>query len=553
MSPFRTFGVSLLCTGMVLLGCSTCVAEIATGLRPNIIYFMADDLGYGDVRSFGGDRCRIETPHFDRLAAEGLRFTDAQAVAAVCVPSRVAIMTGRYPWRLRNPERGGPWGFIGLQLPNGTQTLGTMLKDAGYSTGYIGKWHLGTRMTTRDGKVQGLENVDYTRPLEVGPVDYGFDFSFVLPGSLDMYPYVFVRNNVFVGKVTKQRGWSAFNRVGPTEETFEDDEVLDRFSTEVEDFIERQASGARNGQPFFLYFALTAPHTPTSPHPRWEGESALGRYGDFVMEVDDCLGRAMRALEKHGLAENTLLIATSDHGAASYAGNVEKATVAQYRTMQSLGHYSSGPFRGFKFSVYEGGRRVPFVARWPGVIAPGGTCDRLVGLQDVFATVAAAAGERLGPAQAVDSVSLLPLFRQPDGRATRETMVQSSVRSWSIRDGRWKLCLCPGSGCDGRWGNVPKQADAYRAALAEFGRRPTPEELLRAPFVQLFDLVADPTESQNLAAAYPERVDSMVRLLKAEMEQGRSTPGPRLSNDRRVPNVLGRIPAFVTAEWEKKE
>ena len=531
----------LLCTLVLWANCSI----VAEDKRPNIIFFMADDLGYGDVKSFGGDRCQIETPNFDRLAAQGMRFTDAHAVASVCVPSRMAIMTGRYPWRFAPPEPGGPWGFLGLRFPISTFTLGDLMSRAGYQTGYVGKWHLGTRMTTTDGAVQGLSNVDYTSPLKAGPADFGFDYSFVLPGSLDMYPYVFIRNNRFVGRVTKQRGWSAFNRIGPTEENFEDYRVLDTFSSEVEAFIERQTKGAAASQPFFLYFALTAPHTPTSPHPKWQGKSRLGTYGDFVMEVDDCLGRTMRALEQHGLTENTLIIATSDHGAASYAGNIKKATVAQYESMQALGHYSSGIYRGFKFSVYEGGRRVPFVARWPSVISPGSVCHQLTGLQDVFATFAALAKSPLATNQGVDSRSLLPRFRDPLAGKGRQEMIQSSVRSWAVRDGKWKLCLCPGSGCVGTYGNKPSQEEAYRKALTQFGKEPTRNDLLRDPFIQLFDLEADPTESVNLASRFPDRVAAMIQIFDEQIARGRSTDGPVQKNDRAGLNYLAGVPRFV--------
>ena len=535
--------IRLIRCGWLALGCQ--LLRAGAGTRPNIIYFMADDLGYGDVRCFGGARCQIKTEHFDRLAREGMRFTDAQAVASVCVPSRKAIMTGRYAWRFGPSEPGGPWGYLGLQFPTDTYTLGDLMQSAGYETAYIGKWHLGTAMVTHDGKVQGLKNVDYTQPLKAGPVHYGFDYSFILPGSLDMYPYVFVRNNHFVGNVNRQRGWSAFNRVGPAEETFEDNEVLDTFSREVETYLERQAKRAREGQPFFLYFALTAPHTPTSPHPRWQGKSDLGKYGDFVMEVDDCLGRVMRALDQYGLTDQTLVIATSDHGAASYAGNIEKATFAQYRSMQALGHYSSGIYRGFKFSVYEGGRRVPFVVRWPDVIAKGSVCDQLIGLQDVFATFAQVAGQALEEDQGVDSVSLLPLFTDPNGASGRETMIQSSVRSWAIREGHWKLCLCPGSGCPGTHGNVPPQEEAYREAIEAFGKSPAREDLLRAPFVQLFNLAVDPTESMNLASRHPDRVAAMIKIFDDQWAAGRSTPGAPQENDRQNLNYLGGVPEFV--------
>jgi len=516
--------------------------------RPNIVYLMADDLGYGDVKCFGRERSRAQTPNFDRLAREGMMFTDAHAAASVCVPSRVAIMTGRYPWRFGPAEQGGPWGFLGLQFPPDTFTLGDLMKQGGYATGYIGKWHLGTRMTTTDGGIQTTNNVDYTRPLKIGPRDFGFDYSFILPGSLDMYPYVFVRNNRFVGRVNRQRGWSAFNRVGPTEENFEDYKVLDTFAGEAEEFIARHAEAARAGRPFFLYVALTSPHTPISPSPKFEGKSELGLYGDFLMETDDCLGRVMRALERHGLDNNTLIVATSDHGAASYAGNIRKATFAQYKSMQKLGHYSSGVFRGFKFSVYEGGRRVPFIVRWPGVVQPGTRCERLVGLLDVFRTFAEASGQQLADDQGVDSFSLMPLLKDPDAPPVRREMVQKSTRSWAVRKGDWKLCLCPGSGAVGRYGNTPVPEEAYRKALKQFGRRPTRSDLLKAPFVQLFDLRNDPGESNNLAAGHPALVEELKGIFQRHWEAGRCTPGPKQSNDRPVLNPLAGVPRFVSGE-----
>lgn len=513
--------------------------------RPNIVYFMADDLGSGDVKCFGQEKSRAETPNFDRLASEGMMFTDAHAVASVCVPSRVAIMTGRYPWRFDKAERGGPWGFIGLQYQPDTFTLGDLMRQGGYTTGYVGKWHLGTRMTTTDGGIQTTNNVDYTKPLKIGPKDYGFDYSFILPGSLDMYPYVFARNNQWVGYVNRQRGWSAFNRVGPTEESFEDYKVLDAFSTEAEQFIARHAQDSRAGKPFFLYVALTAPHTPTSPNPKFEGKSKLGLFGDFLMETDDCLGRVMRALEKHGLDRETMVVATSDHGAASYAGNIRKATFAQYKSMQKLGHYSSGIYRGFKFSVYEGGRRVPFIVKWPGLVQAGSRSERLIGLQDVFRTLAQVSRQQLKDDQGVDSISLIPLLKDGAAPAPRKTMVQKSTRSWAVRKGDWKLCLCPGSGSVAKYGNEPAPDVAYRAAIEKFGSKPKPGDLLKPAFVQLFNLKADPTESNNLATQRPELVNELLEIFEQNYAGGRSTPGPLQKNARPRLNPVGGVPKWV--------
>lgn len=498
---------------------------------PNIVYLMADDLGIGDVKCYGGDRCRIATPAFDSLARDGMRFTDAHATASVCVPSRIAIMTGRYAWRFAKPSESGPWGFLNPQLPVGTFTVGSLLQGAGYRTGYVGKWHLGTLMQTTDGKNQGLENVDYERPLKIGPNDYGFDYSFILPGSLDMYPYVFAKQGQFQGEVTAQKGWSAFNRVGPAAEDFEDFKVLETFASEAEAFIERNAERARNGDPFFLYVALTAPHTPTSPSPAFEGKSDLGLYGDFVQETDATLGRVLQALDRHGLAENTLVIATSDHGAAPYAGNVRKATPNLIRELEKLGHYASGIYRGYKFTVFEGGLRVPFVVRWPGRVQPGSRCDGLVGLNDLAATVAEVAGVETGASNAPDSVSIVPLLENPDAASPRTTLVMQSPLAFAIRHDQWKLALTPSSGSRGLWGTKPVPEQAWGDALRSFGSRPSQSDLRAAPFVQLYDLAADVKETTDLATRQLEVVEEINEIFDGIVGQGRSTPGPALAND----------------------
>lgn len=513
--------------------------------RPNIVYVMADDLGIGDVKCFGGDRSRIDTPYLDALASGGVKFTDAHSTAAVCVPSRVSIMTGRYAWRTRGSQENGPWGFLGPRLKPDDFTLGRMLKGAGYRTGYVGKWHLGTEMTTNDGKVQGPENVDFTKPVKFGPKEHGFDFSFILPGSLDMFPYAYLQNGSWVGNVTARKGWSAFNRVGPAEEHFEDTEVLDSFSTQAEQFIAGNAEAAREGQPFFLYVALTSPHTPLSPRKEFQGRSQMGVYGDFVMETDDCVGRLMTALDKHGLTENTLFIATSDHGAASYAGFNRKATPGQIRDLEAKGHYPSGIYRGYKFSIYEGGHRIPLIVRWPGVVPPGSQCDRLVGLNDLMATLADATQTTLKPDQAGDSISYLPLLKTPSAPATRRDMIQQSTNVFAVRLGNWKLCVDPGSGALGVYGNLPLPDDAWRKAVDSFGKSPTRSDLRDTAFVQLFDLKNDPTESENFAAEKPELVARLFAILDEQIASGRSTPGPNLKNDFPQINIHNRVPEFV--------
>lgn len=539
---------------LILFGILVGLAVIETtatadsGSPPNIVFILADDLGIGDVNCYGGDRCLIDTPHLDALAAGGLRFTDAHVNASICVPTRVALMTGRYPWRFGPPEGSGPWGFVGPRPTVEQFTLGKLLRRAGYHTGYVGKWHLGTGMVTTDGKTQGPENTDFTKPLRFGPRDFGFDSSFILPGSLDMFPYAYVRDHEWQGQVTAQKGWSAFHRVGPAAENFEDHEVLETFYREAEGYLEERDSE----ESFFLFLALTAPHTPVSPGVDWQGKSELGVYGDFVMEVDHSVGRIQAALEKNGLEENTLVLFSSDHGAASYAGNLLPATPGQIRKLEEKGHFPSGPHRGYKFSLYEGGLRVPLIARWPGVVSEGGTCDALVGLCDLPATFAELTGQELGEFEGPDSLSFAPLLRDPSLPGNRRDLVMESTVHFAFREGDWKLCLTPSSGVQTGSevvvGNDPLPEVAWREAIDQFGRLPAEEDLLSAPFVQLFYLPDDPHEDRNLASLHPDRVATMVKQLQAQVERGRSTPGPDLTNDRpvRIVNLRDRrLPAFV--------
>ena len=525
-----------------IVGCVLLITSILNAAeKPNVVFILADDLGIGDVNCFGGEKCQIPTPNFDRIANEGVKFTDAHPDVSHCIPTRMALMTGRHPWRFAAPKESGPWAFLTPRFSTETFTWGNLMHNAGYRTGYVGKWHLGTVMPTTDGKTQGPTNVDYTKPLVVSPNDYGFDETFILPGSLDMFPYVFARNGVFQGNVTAQKGWSAFNRVGPAAEDFEDTKVLDTFSTEAEKFI---AAPRSKDQPFFLFLALTSPHTPVSPSEAFEGKSGLGIYGDFVHETDDCVGRVLDALDDAGLSENTLVIATSDHGAAAYAGNIRKATPFQYRELEQLGHYSGGGYRGFKFSIYEGGLRIPFVAKWPGVIPAGKECDELIGLVDLMATFSEITGSEIPAESAPDSISFLPLLEDPDIKGHRDELVLQSTHAFAVRQGKWKLAVCPGSGSAGRYGNLPKTEDAWKDAVTAFGRTPQKSDLFQAPFVQLFNLENDPGETQNLAAEKPEKVEKLLGVLNKTIKRGRATPGPALENDRPV-DPLVRVPGFV--------
>ncbi|MEM1067302.1 MAG: arylsulfatase [Planctomycetota bacterium] len=530
---------------------SVFVDVLSLAENPNIVLILADDLGVGDVDCYGGDRCLIETPNIDRLASEGLRFTNAYANASTCVPTRRALLTGRYSWRFGPAINSGPWGFMGPCARLEKHTIGKLLKQAGYRTGYVGKWHLGTRMARIDAaEEQGPENVDFSKPLEFGPFQFGFDESFILPGSLDMYPYAYARNHVWQGEITAQKGWSAFNRIGPAEKDFQDHEVLETFYREAKSFIDEQQSS----EPFFLYLALTAPHTPTSPGVKWRGKSELGTYGDFVMEVDHGVQRVIKALQANGLDDNTLLLFSSDHGPAPYAGNVLKATPGQIKQLETLGHYPSGPHRGYKFSIYEGGLRVPLLARWPGKIQAGSICESIVGLCDIMATFADLTGQKLASDQAPDSISFAEQLTNPLAVSKRTSLIMEAVVAYAIREGKWKLILSPSSGVksgDGVFvGNDPMPTVAWKAALKDFEGKPTEADLLKPPFVQLFDLSVDLHEDHNLAQQNPERVADMVALLEEYVSNGRSTLGPKLSNDKPV-NLVNlrdkRLPEFVRA------
>ena len=513
--------------------------------RPNIVFILADDLGYGDIEAFGGDLCNIDTPHFDQLCRDGMKFTDAHVTDSVCVPSRTSIVTGRYALRFGEKEKGGPWGFIGLQFPETQFTVGDMFLRAGYTTGYVGKWHLGTRMTTKDGKVQGPENTDFTKSIQIGVSDYGFEDTFFLPGSLDMFPYAFVRNKEWQGSVTAQKGWSAFNRVGPAAEDFVDYEVLPTFCREADRYI---ASQAKAEKPFFLFVALTAPHTPTSPEPEFQGKSRIGAYGDFVMNTDACIGKIVDSLERAGLTDSTLVMASSDHGPGHYSGRKSEATAFQMKEMEKDGHRANGPWRGYKFSAFEGGSRVPFAAKWPGTIPAGTESGSLIGLNDLFATWGEIAGVELSDSEAPDSISFLAQLQNPEADPLRESMVIRGTRGNVYRKGKWKLLLCPGSGSAGPFATEPIADDAWRAAIQTHGQKPKNHaELEKTPFLQLFNLDADPGETTNVAEENEELVAEMIREFREVLNNGRSTPGPKLPNGREL-KVFHPVPGFVWAK-----
>jgi arylsulfatase A len=530
--------------GVAVLLCLFLGIAQAADPRPNIVLILADDLGYGDIKSFGGDRCQIATPGFDQLAREGMRFTDAHTVCSWCTPSRLSIMTGRYSWRFQRPKSDGPWAFLNPRLGAQTFTIGHLLQRVGYRTGYFGKWHLGTSMVTTNGQNQGPTNVDYQAPLTFGPNQCGFGESFILPGSLDMFPYAFLKNHRWMGPVNAIKGCSAFGRLGPAAADFEFDQCLDRITTQAEAFIAEVAKSPAS-PPFFLYLALTGPHTPLSPGQGFAGRSKLGLYGDMVMETDHCVVRVLSLLKAHGLGSNTLVLATSDNGPGAYAGRLAKATRGQLHELEKDGHFAAGPWRGNKATVYDGGTRVPFVVRWPGVVKPGEVCERLVSSLDTARTLAEICNLKLEPDQAPDSLSFLPLLRNPGAPAVRSSLMTESSHAFAVRSDGWKLCLTPGPGTQTETSDLPLDEEVWRRAVAEFGRKPTRQELTFSPFVQLFDLTQDPGESVNRAAKHPEKAQELFGHMKRLIANGRTTPGAPLANDTTLDPWV-RMPKFLS-------
>ena len=465
---------------LLLAACGAQAQEPQGGL-PNVVLILADDFGWGDARCYNPDS-KIPTPHLDRLAREGMRFTDAHSPSAVCSPTRYGLLTGRYSWRSRL-ESGVLWGWSQLLIEPGRETIATLLRRAGYRTGCVGKWHLGLGAfdpTDPD------KSTDFDAELDAGPHTVGFDDSFIFPGSLDMEPYLYVRDGEVVEPATEEtrsgrRRWSGgegYWRSGPIAPGFAHEDVLPRMTEEAVALIKSYAEAP--DEPFFLYFPLTAPHTPWVPTEEFQGSSEAGWYGDFAAQCDASVGRVLAALDDAELTEETLVVFSSDNG-------------AHWRTMdiESYAHAANGPWRGMKADIYEAGHRVPMIVRWPARVKAGSTCDALVGLLDWYATLAEVVGRERSADEAPDSVSFLAAL---DGRTSglRTELVHHSFDGmFALRSGPWKLVEGRGSG--------------------GFTDPPYYLPLPGEPLGQLYDLSADPAETNNLFARKPERV---IKLLK---------------------------------------
>ncbi|MHC4518402.1 MAG: sulfatase-like hydrolase/transferase [Planctomycetota bacterium] len=480
--------------------------------RPNVVFILADDMGYGDL-ACQNPESKIPTPNLDRLAAEGMRFSDAHSPSAVCSPTRYGVLTGRYAWRTRL-KRGVLWCWDRPLIERDRLTAGKLLKSHGYDTACIGKWHLGWNWPTTDGKAPvGIgknapdagANVDFARPIADGPTTRGFDYYFGTDVP-NFPPYCFIENERTVGIPTVPKPKNMFGSAGPMLEGWKLEDILPALGRKAEAYIDAKAGRAHHkafrqtqGNPFFLYMPLTAPHTPIAPDAASRGKSQAGAYGDFVYEVDRIVGQVLQALERNSLSQDTLVIVTSDNGSPGRDGtNMSGPT----NSVRKFGHNPSHIYRGIKADAWEGGHRVPFLARWPGRIKPGTVCDETICHVDLVATCADIVGSDLPPDAAEDSVSLLHhLLGRPAAGLSREAVVHHSGNGvFAIRRGKYKFIDGVGSGgWSGKGDGLPGQ---------------------------LYDLERDPAEQNNLYddSTYRSIVSDLRSLLERYKRQGRSRP-----------------------------
>ncbi len=469
--------------------------------RPNIIIILADDLGYGDVQSFNPNS-KIPTPHLDKLARQGVRFTDAHSPSSVCTPTRYALLTGRYPWRSR--LKAGVLPPLGKPLIEaGRLTLPEMLKAQGYATAIVGKWHLGWDWATTDGKVaaitpNGLSNVDFTKPVANGPLTRGFDYYYGVDLP-NFPPYVFIENDRTLGTPTETipPNNPDINRKGPMMKDWEPMKILPAITDRAVRYVEERA---KSSQPFFLYFALTSPHYPVVPSQEFVGKSQAGTYGDFVVQTDAAVGAVMDALQRNGMDKNTLIIFTSDNG-PEVANEVK---IGAYDRLQTSQHASMANWRGVKRDAWEGGHRVPFIARWTGKIPAGKTNNTLLGHLDLMATIAKMTGFSLPSEAAPDSYNQLPAFLQNKATIRGSLVYHEHNGHLALRQGDWVFVDSISCG-DGN-----KEPEWFRQARGLHN--------CAGPGA-LYNLKTDPAQARNLYDAQPDKVRAMKALLDKIRQQ----------------------------------
>lgn len=514
--------------------------------RPNIVYILADDMGYGDVSCLNPES-KISTPNLDQLAQKGITFSDAHSGSAVCTPTRYGILTGRYCWR--SPLKSSVlWPWDGPLIQDDRLTVGDFLKQHGYTTACIGKWHLGWEWPELNGsRIQDqlpmgrwdpvvrksmAEKIDFSAEIKNGPITRGFDYYFG-DDVPNFPPYCFIENNRTLGIPSMQKPDSIYGNPGPMLEGWNLEEVMPTLTRKAVEYIKANAGEGLfkrdPDKPFFLYFPLTAPHTPIAPTDEFKGTSKAGAYGDFMQEVDWTVGQIMKALNEEGLAENTLVIFTSDNGSPGRDGtNMGGPT----NSVRKYGHNPSHIFRGIKADIWEGGHHVPFFARWPGKINPGSESSEIICHTDLMATLAAILDEPLPHNSAEDSYNILPaLLGAQYDEPIREATVHHSINgSFSIRQGKWKLELCTGSGGWSKPGNNKAKG-------------------MGLPDVQLYDMSVDVKEENNLHSRYPEIVEHLSKLLQKYKDEGRSAPLSKTMNTEVDPSFWLNLKAPVN-RWD---
>lgn len=493
--------------GFLLVFLSVFHAAVAADTdRPNIIMILADDMGYGCVQA-NNPKNKIPTPHLNRLVEEGMNFTDAHSDSSVCTPTRYGLMTGRYSWR-SGLKSGVTWAWFPSLIEPEQVTVAEMLRDAGYHTAMIGKWHLGIDFTNTSGETimeeLGLgqdhfvncadfskvnlrydwKKIDFSQPIKGGPIDHGFEtyFGDEIP---NMPPYVFYRDNRLEGVPSVPKPNEMFGLPGPMVPGWSLDAVMPAMAIEAHASIQRLAKADK---PFFLYYSLNSPHTPVAPSKAFIGSSGINLFADWIVQTDAAVGTIFDALDEAGIAENTLVIFSTDNG-----------TAYSEKDAHALHPMLDHQFKGSKRSLYEGGHRVPYIVRWPKVTPAGSTCDEVIGLNDFMATAAAISGVKLADHMAPDSNNILALYKGEE-RAQRPAVIHHDyVGGYAIRDGDWKLIF-----------KLDRKTKIFTR--------------------ELYNLKQDVKETTNVLKQHPEVVQQLEHLFEFQVEQGRSTPGRELTN-----------------------
>jgi len=516
------------CFVVVVLAANSVPAASGAGspARPNILIILTDDLGYGDLGCYGATR--IKTPNLDRLAAQGLRFTTAYAPASTCTPTRYAILTGEYAWRQPPKKTSILDGDAPLCIEPGRPTLASLLREAGYTTGVIGKWHLGLG--------DGRTPVDFNREIRPGPLEIGFDYAYIIPATVDRVPCVWVENHRVVGldptdpiavsyltnisdeptglehtdllrqPADKQHSCTIINGIsrigymkGGKAARFKDEDLADTVVAKSIEFIERHRD-----TPFFLYVGMFEPHVPRTPHTRFTDSGECGIRGDVIRQMDWSTGQILAAIDRLKLSDNTLVIFTSDNGPVLFDGYFDRSVE------DTKGHHPADGLHGWKYLVFEGGTLVPFIARWPGRV-PVGVSDQMICLTDLLATCAALTGRKLPKDAGWDSLDVLPVLLGQSKKPIRNHVVQQGVSgAMAIRKGDWKF--------------IPANAGTQPGGIGS-GANPNDTRFKEAIIAEpmLFHLATDPGEMNNLAAKEPEKLKELSALLNEIRERRQSS------------------------------